>query len=70
MSITFRNEEFEFGISATTKDEEWGLDIVVRKNATDIGFGFNYNIYNGIISIYFPFVIVNIGIPFHLDDGD
>ena len=70
MQTKFENEEYQIFAGLYFDDAGNGIDITVRKNCSDMGFGWHYNIYTGIIFLTVPFVCVNIYTPFYIPEED
>ena len=71
MQTSLKNEKYEVNAHLYTENGDWGVEFCVRKNCSDIGFGWHYSAFTGILGLYLPFIIINIHIPFYIaDDGD
>jgi len=68
MRSYFDNEEYEINTGVFTDNEDWGVGVTLRKNGSDIGFGWHFNVYVGILELYIPFVIIGIHTPFYVED--
>ena len=67
MRSYFDNEEYEINTGVLADDGEWGIGVTLRKNGSNIGLGWHFNAYIGILELYFPFVIIGIHTPFYWD---
>lgn len=69
-ALTWANEKYEVNASLTTKNADWCIALCIRKNGSDIGFGWHYSVFAGILGVYLPFIILNIHTPFVVQEDD
>jgi hypothetical protein len=67
MRSHFENEEYEINAGVLTDNEQWGVSVCIRKNGSDIGLGFHFSVFIGVLQLYLPFVIIGIHTPFYCD---
>ena len=70
MQTSLKNEKYEVTASLIAENGDWGIALCIRKNCSDIGFGWHYSVFTGILGLYLPFIIIIIHTPFVVQEDD